>query len=315
LRNALIPVFGNVRADLIATTTVFLVPGVFGFLVWELRANWRLYAVNRHKDLKVVSMGRHGESMLRLLKPGIHSGTQPRLYARLRRAARRTQSERRVLKLVGFYSKLRHVETDVRYFFEREFLRLLDESHSFRGISTSIAGIELGTNSLRVGIHAPQLGDAPLWIGFEQRTGRLVAGIWKLGWIPNLSRDQRFALAGLLVGFYRYCGIDVVREQLASQLGPLTLNYDVTEAGLTLRPQSESPIRNPSGHIETPVTIPWTAGSGAKAHAGLSADTLIFRRSETLWTDWVAAWTQESAGSTFPDLPPLHATAVTLPAT
>jgi hypothetical protein len=313
LRNALIPVFGNVRADLIATTTVFLVPGVFGFLVWELRANWRLYAVNRHRSLHAVAVGRHGETMLRLLRPGIHSGTQPKLYSRLRRAARRTQSERRVLRLIGFYGKLRLVETDVRYFFEREFLRTLDESHSFHGIATEIEGIELGTQSLRIRIVAPQLGDDSLWLGIEQRSGRLVADIGKAGWAARLSREQRSTLAGLLVGFYRTCGIDVVREQLAAQLGALALGYEVTEPGLVLRAQPEQLSKNRAAEVEPAITIPWVAESGARSPAALEPDLLIFRRSETLWTDWVAAWSQESAGGVFPDLPPLHPSTVTLP--
>ena len=31
----------------IATAIIWCIPGVFGFLVWELKENWRLYAANR----------------------------------------------------------------------------------------------------------------------------------------------------------------------------------------------------------------------------------------------------------------------------
>ena len=82
-------VVGKVLANTMAAVTVLLLPGVVGFLVWELRGNWRLYAVNRHRDLKPVVVGSHGETLLRLMKLGIHSGTLPKLFARLRRAARR----------------------------------------------------------------------------------------------------------------------------------------------------------------------------------------------------------------------------------
>jgi hypothetical protein len=34
-----------------------------------------------------VIIGHHGEDMTRLLRVGIHSGTLPKLYARIRRAA------------------------------------------------------------------------------------------------------------------------------------------------------------------------------------------------------------------------------------
>ena len=52
LASPLDPVFGKVLANTIAGVTVLLLPGVVGFLVWELRGNWRLYAVNRHRELQ-----------------------------------------------------------------------------------------------------------------------------------------------------------------------------------------------------------------------------------------------------------------------
>ena len=73
----------------IAGTTVLLLPGVFGFLVWELKENWRLYEANRAESLRPVLVGDHGETMGSLLRPGIHSGTLPKLFAKLRKAERR----------------------------------------------------------------------------------------------------------------------------------------------------------------------------------------------------------------------------------
>ena len=65
-----------------------LLPGVVGFLVWELKENWRLYAANR-----LANCNSHrrppGETIDRLLRPGFHSGTVPKLFARLRRAERK----------------------------------------------------------------------------------------------------------------------------------------------------------------------------------------------------------------------------------
>ena len=64
------------------------VPGAVGFLVWELKSNWDLYASNRPATLRPVLVGHHGETMGALLRPGFHSGTVPKLYARMRRALR-----------------------------------------------------------------------------------------------------------------------------------------------------------------------------------------------------------------------------------
>ena len=66
-----------------------LLPGIFGFIVWELKENWRLYQANRAKTLRPVIIGHHGETMSRLLRPGFHSGTVPNLYGKLRRAERK----------------------------------------------------------------------------------------------------------------------------------------------------------------------------------------------------------------------------------
>ena len=46
------------------------IPGIFGFLAWELKENWRLYAANRPPRLKPVVLGHHGETMRGLLRPG-----------------------------------------------------------------------------------------------------------------------------------------------------------------------------------------------------------------------------------------------------
>ena len=114
-------------ANTIAGSTVFLLPGVFGFLVWELKENWRLYAANRPRELKPMAIGHHGETMLRLLRLGIHSGTVPRLFGRLR-AAPAWFSARPLESGHKQQDKLHHVELSLRHFVERELVALLAES-------------------------------------------------------------------------------------------------------------------------------------------------------------------------------------------
>ena len=80
---------GNWPAFLMANLIVHSIPGAAGFLVWEFKENWRLYRANRPATLRPEVIGHHGETMLRLLKPGFHSGTLPKLFAKLRRAERR----------------------------------------------------------------------------------------------------------------------------------------------------------------------------------------------------------------------------------
>ena len=77
-----------VLAFAVIMPTFWLFPGVFAFFAWEMQADWRLFRANRPKRLKPVVVGRHGETMLQLLKPGFHSGTIPSLFSNLRRAER-----------------------------------------------------------------------------------------------------------------------------------------------------------------------------------------------------------------------------------
>src|SRR5260370_33774515 len=77
-----------VSAFALIVPTLWLVPGACAFFFWEMKENWRLFRANRPVRLKPVVVGRHGETMLHLLKPGFHSGTIPRLFGNLRQAER-----------------------------------------------------------------------------------------------------------------------------------------------------------------------------------------------------------------------------------
>jgi hypothetical protein len=311
LASPLDPVFGKVLANTIAGITVLLLPGVVGFLVWELRGNWRLYAVNRHKELKPVIVGSHGETLVRLLKMSVHSGTLPRLFARLRRAGRRANPARRLRGLMGYYAKLHHLELNVRRFVEREFVSFLTESTAFEGVVMEVGRTELGTNSLRAEIRAPQLGDDPMWIAFEEDAGRMVAGVWRTGWATTLSEPQRNVLAGLLVGFYRIGGVDLVREQIEVELGPRASPYNVTEAGLTLLPGTTRQTTVIYDLDEVPTIVPRPEGppngSASPDYPPVKAVSLVFNRTRTLWREWVDAWSRDDAREVFPALLPPEA--------
>ncbi len=305
----LVPLFGAVLANTVAGMTVLLLPGVVGFLVWELRGNWRLYAVNRRRDLRPVVIGSHGETLIRLMRLGIHSGTLPRLFAKLRRAARRADPSRRVRDLMGYYAKLHHVELQVRHFFDREFLGFLAESPAFAGLALEVGETDVGTNSLRVEIRGPNLATEQLWLAFEEQSGHVIARVWRSGWLRNLNPAQLATMRGLLVGFYRVGGADLVREQIIACLGPQARPYDVTEAGLVLLPR---PGRNGSTVYdldESPQIVPQVLGGAridadAAYSASVDCESLVFGQTRTPWSDWVTAWSLEESGSPFPALLP-----------
>jgi hypothetical protein len=132
----------SVRAGTLATFIVTATPGVFGFLAWEFKENWKLYRANRPPTLKPVRVGSHGETVATFLRPGFHSGTVPKVFHRLRKAQLRTAAP-----LAATHKQLRaahHVEEALIAFFNRDFLALLNRHPLFAD-----SPIELGTSTWR----------------------------------------------------------------------------------------------------------------------------------------------------------------------
>ena len=118
--------FGEETAKATIGPLLLLTPGIFGFFVWEFRANWKLYEANRKRDLPRVSIGHHGETLAGLLRPGLHSGTLPKLFAKLRRAEAAGPSRRPAARRLE--ANFEHLETVLKRYVERDALWLLEES-------------------------------------------------------------------------------------------------------------------------------------------------------------------------------------------
>src|SRR5262249_31298953 len=120
-------------------TIVFGIPGIFGFLVWELRENWKLYRANASDTLRPVIVGSHGEKIRGLLRPGFHSGTVPKTFAKLRRAVR----TRRIHRAAKQRHALAHVAEAVHRFVQRDVIAYLDTSRRLHGLAIRIGHIRL----------------------------------------------------------------------------------------------------------------------------------------------------------------------------
>ena len=181
-------------ANAIATPTIFLVPGVFGFLAWELKENWRLYAANRPRDLKPLVVGHHGETITEFLHPGFRSGTLPKLYARLRKASRRGIHTGRLRSSARQAKELAGVEEHLRRFVQRNFLMLLCASRGWQANPLVCGEIQLGTNRILVELYAAEMRGPSVWISLEDQAGWLVASIDRRGWLDQLvARPARHA--------------------------------------------------------------------------------------------------------------------------
>jgi hypothetical protein len=182
LSKLLLPLFGT-YSDTVAINTVFLIPGIFGFMAWELKSNWQLYKANRGEHLKPVLVGSHGETFIRLMKPGFHSGTLPKLFLRLRRIDRRRLPSEHILARSKYLDQLHHVHVAVEHFVVRELLQLLKEAPDWNIDGISVSRIRLASNNIRIELACPSLSNETLMMVFEEQSGWLIANMLQTGWV------------------------------------------------------------------------------------------------------------------------------------
>jgi hypothetical protein len=212
----LVPLVGRAAALGVAGIVIFFLPGLAGFLVWELKENWRLYRSNRPRSIQPEVIGHHGETVLRFMKPGLHSGTLPKLFARLRRK-RGTAAHRQ-------YEALHHVREALRHFVERDLLGVLADSHRWGGTELEAGEVRLGTNRIRFELRCPALPGESVGVDFEEQDGGVVAGLAlppggaAATWLAALGPSQRGALHDALAGFYALAGVARVRDQAGAAL-------------------------------------------------------------------------------------------------
>ena len=153
-------VLPKVIAYPLVTVTIMLLPGLFGFLVWELKENWKLYQANHVLGLRGADLdpercapiqvepavvGSHGETMRGLMTRGFHGGALPKGFDRLRRVIRdemqdQVPYQRRLLRV---QRHLEEVRLTVCVFFEREFTFALRER--CRDPGCTLTRVETGT--------------------------------------------------------------------------------------------------------------------------------------------------------------------------
>ncbi|GMV44535.1 MAG: hypothetical protein AMXMBFR64_62510 [Myxococcales bacterium] len=271
------------EATIFVGSVVWLIPGAFGYLAWELKENWRLFAANRPSTLRPARIGGHGETLLRLMRPGFHSGTLPKLFARLRRADRGLRGQRDTKAILKAQADLHHVEEAVRAFVERELVALLRASGALAGRSMHVGRVRLASNRIRVELILDGEPETAL-IGFEEQSGRVVANVARGGFLGALPSPERFARA--LAGLYALCGVDLVREQVALALPP-GARYDIADGGLLVWLHGD--VVPWSYDLRRRRMVPRRPGARGGPPA-LEARQVRFGATPIRWDDWVDAW-------------------------
>ncbi|RNE89262.1 sulfite exporter TauE/SafE family protein [Marichromatium sp. AB31] len=172
-----------------ATLTVLLLPGLAGFLVWELKENWKIYAANHPRSgpalrpgIEPAVIGEHGENMRAMLRRGIHSGTQPKAFDRLRRVLREQLRDERAApwRVHEAQRRVHGIERAMQRFCERELahaLRLRSAEPGCRLAQVETLAPRLATNAcaLRLALRPARAPAAAVQLGIDitLRDGRL----------------------------------------------------------------------------------------------------------------------------------------------
>ncbi|HET6883764.1 MAG TPA: hypothetical protein VFI31_26665 [Pirellulales bacterium] len=289
-------VMAPVAAEAFYGLAVFALPGVVGFLVWELKENWRLYKANRPRTLQPAAVGHHGETIVRLLRFGFHSGTISKLYMRLRRADRKALWTGNWKNSGKYRQALTSLEHEVRNFVHREFIELLSESQRFRPLHLRLGRVSLGANSIVLEFECPDIADRPLRIGLADQAGWLTGRVIEPGWAANLADAPRQALADALTGLYKMSGVELVYEQIAANVEPQQ-TFSIVDFGLLVygagaQPRNAYQLRDERPLVDG-LTVPIVRPDP------FDREALVFASWPVPWDLWVEVWDRDQAGGRY----------------
>lgn len=285
-------------ANAVAGVLVTVTPGVAGFLVWELKSNWNLYRANRDATLKPVSVGPHGESLSRLLKPGFHSGAIGKVYGRMRRTERQASLARRRQGMAQSRERLRQIEVAVAQYVHRELFALWRQAAELKSLRFVVETPDLLPNAIRLRLRVKSstdredlLATEPMHLSFQAHGDCLVVKMIHPGWLSAVTEDQRRVVMVSLSGFYRLSGVDLVEEQVKHALGTPDLLYHIRMADLMVWAPSDREQAITYG-LRTWGTIRPHPASRARAlqFGPVARKRLLLGERDLAWDDWVSYW-------------------------
>jgi hypothetical protein len=266
-------------------TIVFGIPGIFGFLVWEFKENWKLYRANASPTIRPVIVGSHGEKMRALLRPGFHTGVVPKTFAKLRKAVRSGNLRRQI----NYRHVLEHAAEGVHCLVERSFIPHLVQASGWQGKPVRVEFPLLTPNRVLISL-ATGAEPERFVISLEERGGWVIASIAEPGWLTKLDPTQRAVIECAVTGLYKLAGVDVIREQVAAVLGEQAYAFDAVPEGLVI------PMRDGKDQFfefdDGPELI------APERH--LASHTVVFSNCPLRWEEWVEWWQTDSAGKTLP---------------
>jgi hypothetical protein len=174
-----------------------------------------------------------------------------------------------------------------------------------------VGAIRLASNRIRIELCLLGQGAQSVHLDLEEHAGRLVAGFTanpasaegngerrvSNGWLDHLPLEQVRAFTDALAGFYKACGVDVVREQVESALRPGMRFFVGQRGGLIVEtgPRFEEAARYDLD-VEGLLTPQPLDGRPTAHLRAFPTERLLFKKTPIRWDDWVQTWERDLAG-------------------
>ena len=249
----------------VATLIIWCIPGIFGFLVWELKENWRLYAANR-------SPSRCGRSSsARTARPWAGCCGRASIPARCRSASPNSAAPNAAGRNGSWHRSVRkhlqalhHVELDAAPLRRARVSRPVGRVSRLERPPPTLARLELTTNRIQIALECPPLDAAAMEIAFEYKSGWMLTDTPEPGWSVRLSDAQRRVFAVALNGFYKLAAVELLRPTIEAQFPSPMPPYDVVADRLVVWSDANL-TRLASYPLRTPGPLRPSLASGSAA--------------------------------------------------
>lgn len=298
------------QATAAATLIMSVIPGAIGFIVWELKENWKLYEANRPRTIGPVRIGHHGESLARLFTPGFHSGTVPKLLHRMRRSRQKGLRTGRLGKLAELSLSYLQVEHALRNFFEREWLRLVNGSAAFRDRPLRVGTMWITNHGVTAKV-VTDCGQPVVTVRFDSEDTWIIADTLLHEESADLRHEQWQCLKVSLAGLFAQCGVDMTTTQIESTglMRPLArvlveedglvvfpdplyrprerYIYDISQPGL-IEPRTK-PFSDPLAILDG-ILPEWRSSEDDDPWPVLESEKVNLKRTPVSWAEWISYW-------------------------
>jgi hypothetical protein len=181
--------FGLSEATVVAI--IWCIPGIFGFLAWEFKENWRLYRATVPKTLRPLAIGHHGETVRGLLRPGFHSGTVPKHFRALRRRIRAAERAGGPPDRHPAAHERHHIAIAVARLVDRQVLALVRTTPAWQGRVLAVTRVTMTVRTLAVTLEVGGPGPVVVTWAFDgEHVRQAVEGI-----PDTITAEQRTILA------------------------------------------------------------------------------------------------------------------------